>query len=423
MAAWIIGNLDFEASLGGRPLSHAARRRIAGLAALLRVFACAPGDRVWTPGPVDPARVPPVPGLPDPPLVDEPLDRLAPASRVLAWGETGAVARLRRAGDRPPVAREPREGPPQRAVWALPSPRPEVAARVNHRAFALSVAAGLDAALPGARFVSTAADLVGHLAAGGANASPDGAWVLKAPWSAAGRDRVIARDQALEGTDLRRRVDAMLRRHGSLLFEPWMPRLADFGASGWVDGERVRLVGVHRQHLSDRGGFAGIDVVVGARLGAVAGTASARRLLALSESERTALVSALEDTGAALLRGGYTGPFGVDAWRYRDAAGGTAFHKLGEINARLTFGWVARATVDRVAAALGWDEGPPRRVSLRVGRPPPDRPATACENDVRATASGWIPLLLAGADDETTAWLAWSTGAYEGTTARAAGRA
>ena len=77
---------------------------------------------------------------------------------------------------------------------------------------------------------------------------------------------------------------------------------------------------------------------------------------------------ALDAAAGALRRAGYSGAFGLDAWRYRPPDGGTAFNPLGEINARLTFGFVARSLADRLREPLGI--APERPLRLRLGRPP-----------------------------------------------------
>ena len=61
----------------------------------------------------------------------------------------------------------------------------------------------------------------------------------------------------------------------------------------------------------------------------------------LSEAERRALVNEAERVGSALCASGYFGPFGVDAFRFRDADGRDAFLPRCEINARYTMGWAA----------------------------------------------------------------------------------
>ena len=87
------------------------------------------------------------------------------------------------------------------------------------------------------------------------------------------------------------------------------------------------------------------------------------------------------------------GIYGIDAYRYRDDAGAVAFQPLCELNARMSFGHVARALVDRIAPHAGWDASD--TVRLQFGR-----------GAVPASPLN-VPLLTpdpAGGDD-TCAWL------------------
>ena len=91
----------------------------------------------------------------------------------------------------------------------------------------------------------------------------------------------------------------------------------------------------------------------------------------LDAGERMELEGVLDGVAGGLGRAGYLGPFGIDAWRYRRPGGSETFQPLGEINGRLTFGWVARALVDRVRGPLAI--APDHRVRLMFGRRQDDR--------------------------------------------------
>lgn len=156
-------------------------------------------------------------------------------------------------------------------------------------------------------------------------------WVVKAPLSASGRERFIARDgEGLANPKARRTVERLFDRHGPLLFEPWLNRGADFGVSALLTYDELRIVGIHGQRVDRKGQFAGIDLQPD-----------------LTEVDRNRLVETTEAVAAALRRAGYVGPFGIDAWRYRQADGSVALNPLGEINARMTFGLVAWASHER----------------------------------------------------------------------------
>lgn len=329
----ILANLLCEEELGRnrrRTPSRETLKIVSGLATLLRVFA-REGDRLWTPAPVEPERVIPVPGLPIPLLESGPLK---PADEVLAWCETPQAAALRK------VSREPIDGPLHESLWHLPTASPDVVATVHHRAFHLRVAEELGCALPGARMIESMADL---------DQVSCSAWVVKAPFSASGRSRHIERNgPALSDPKARRTVERLIENHGPLLFEPWMERTADFGCSALLTPE-LRIVGFHRQTVDIKGQFAGIELP--------------------AEVPET-MMRVVEGVAAALRKAGYVGPFGIDAWQYR-TSDGIAFNPLGEINARMTFGLVAwalaeRLRIERMRLRFG-PEAPPGAISLLAG--------------------------------------------------------
>ncbi len=289
-----------------RPPSQETLRTVSRMAGLLSVFA-REGDRLWTPAPES-----------------GPLRDLEPADEVLAWCETPEVAALRTA---PRPASVPWDAPLWKLVWHLPVAPPSVVAAVHHRAFHLQVAEELGCALPGARMVESLADLDRTLAARDAPS----AWVVKAPLSVSGRARYIERNgPLLADPKSRRTVERLFEHHGPLLFEPWMDRISDFGCAALLTGTELKVVSVHGQRVDGRGQFAGIDLDA-----------------EISPSDRARLEEVVDGTGRALRRAGYVGPFGIDAWHYRRPDGSVAFQALGEINARMTFGLVARAQAER----------------------------------------------------------------------------
>jgi hypothetical protein len=59
----------------------------------------------------------------------------------------------------------------------------------------------------------------------------------------------------------------------------------------------------------------------------------------LSQDEADSLETTTRQSGEALFAAGYFGPFGLDAFRYRDAKGETLWNPRSEINARYSMGW------------------------------------------------------------------------------------
>ena len=244
------------------------------------------------------------------------LAALAPAGEPVEIYAPAAVdpARIRFA--------EPamRTGTPPRwdLSWADPA-----AKAVNDRRFALAVADDLGCALPGARAV-TAIDELDAIR---------GPWVAKAVWTAAGRDR--AHGDGPPTGELRARVANLIARAGAVIVEPWLDRVLDFGVCGHTGGV------IHSPHVlrSDaRGGFGGIALAEPA----------------LEPAERAEVVRVAQGAAAALARAGYTGPFGIDGFVYSDGAR-RVLRPLCEINARHTFGHVARALGEPV---LGFGDPP-----------------------------------------------------------------
>jgi hypothetical protein len=304
----LVANLDAEEHLSEtgskrRTLPASVCRTIAPLAALMRVFARSDDDLLWlapeVAGELSPKSLAPRSGLPRPRVVTGPLDRLGHSGPVLAWADTGPVGR-----------------------------------RVLSRRFAAELAeTGAIPGLPGARLVAS----VGEIDAAVAGKPPPGAigWVVKALYGASGRHRLVHRGWTAPDASIHPHLKSLLRRSGELLFEPWMDRVDDFGSVGIVSGdggEGVEVLGLHRLEVDARGAFRGIDLDGGTEL---------------SGDEAEQLEDATRAAGRALARAGHRGPFGVDAWRYRGADGSVLFHPAGEINARMTFGYLVRAWEER----------------------------------------------------------------------------
>lgn len=365
-ARLVVGNLDVEVELtraAGAEIPaprRAVTEMISVAASTLSVFA-GPGDRLWTPAPIDPVRVPAAAdGVV---LVSGPLAAQAPVDALLAWGEAPSVAALRPSDGA--AARVDDDAPWPELLWQL-HPTVDAALAGNHRGFAHRLAGELGLALPGARMIDSAAALAAHLEAGGAREG-DGAWVVKAAYSAAGRERVRERGVA-PAPDRATRIARLLAR-GPLLFEPWVDRVADVGVAGLVVGETLRQWPPHRLATDASGVFRGIDLVDGEDDG-------------LRPGEREAVTGAARAAGRALADAGYRGPFGIDAFVYRSPDGERRLAALGEINARLTFGHVARAHAE--AAGLA-------RARFALGRGPAPDGATV--------------LARPAAPDQVGAWL------------------
>jgi hypothetical protein len=215
-----------------------------------------------------------------------------------AWCPTpGALAAIAAAGARVPAA-----------------PPFEVIRRVNHRRFC----ADLGQTLEGARYVTSRAELDAALAQ-----RPAGPWVLKRPFGFAGRGRLLF-TPGPPSSAAERWIEASLAAGEGLQVEPWVERAGDFALHGHLSAAGAVTLGEPTSQRCDaRGAW-----VASARAGEGE----------LSSAERAALTSAAEEAAAALAGAGYFGPFGVDAFRFREAHA-LRFDPRCEINARYSMGW------------------------------------------------------------------------------------
>jgi hypothetical protein len=309
----VVGNLDCEARWRGAVLPRRVLDRISAAATLVR-FLFDERVSVWTPTKVAPSRIPDFPDAPAPVLHTGPLPRAASAG----WGafrESGRRGAATTPGDR----------------YGISIPTPISIARiVNDRRFAASLATQLGIAPAGAIVIESVAGLRRHLANDPASASPTDQWICKAPLSAAGRDRVIGQGRGIEG-ELERALTRLLQRFSALSFEPWFSRTCDLGVCAIVRPDEVVQRPAHTLITTPRGGFCGISL----------------HPPPLSPAQRDLLIRTVTAAGDALRDAGYLGPFNIDAFIHRDRGGQLQLRALCEINARLSFGWIAAALADR----------------------------------------------------------------------------
>ncbi len=298
MSTLWIANLDAERQWAGLPPpSPAAAARAVELGGLVAALA-APGDTIWTEGPIPAERRPH--GLD--------AERLGwchgPAprgdwARAVPWAVTTLAVGL--AG---PLARD----------W----PSVEAARRANDKTWAHRLSVELGDALPGA------AEIDGLEACDRAIVGlPTERWVLKAAFGAAGRERLLGRGPLV--APLRARAARLLER-GPAVLEPWVARSLDLAVLAELGPGGLVLHGRHAQRIDGSGVFRG------------AGALSPRDADALDPLDDR--VRALAHALAGL---GYHGPFGVDAFLWRDESGVTRLRALSDVNARLGFGFLARA--------------------------------------------------------------------------------
>lgn len=238
-------------------------------------------------------------------------------ARGFAWSPTPrALSLLERAGAEP--------------VLATPL---DVLRQVNARPFASAIREPL---AEGSFAKWIAGDLdsaLAHLA----RPTPDG-WLVRRHFGAAGRGRRrIASGRPDEAE--RAWLVAGLRQ-GPLVIEPWVRVTREYTRSGWVHtGGRVEVFAPCFQSTTDQGAW----------LGTEAGAPDELR----DEDDRR-LGDAAQEAGQALAAAGYTGPFGIDAFRHRvpgRPGGRDVLNPMSEINARFTMDWTTGFGSGRESAA------------------------------------------------------------------------
>jgi hypothetical protein len=191
-----------------------------------------------------------------------------------------------------------------------PTPAWEVLRAVNHRAFN----AALGQTLPGAAYARTLEEVQRALGVG--------RWVCKRPFGYRGNGKRVL-SQTLSSDD-GRWLQASLRGGEGLQVEPWVERTEDFGLHGHLSREGALTEGEPTVQRVDEAG---------------AWVASERSRGSLTTAESLSFLAELRRTAAALRARGYWGPFGIDAFLWRDREGARRWNPRCEVNARYSMGW------------------------------------------------------------------------------------
>lgn len=156
------------------------------------------------------------------------------------------------------------------------------------------------------------------------------AWLLRAAFSSAGRRRLVAEHWGPEARTFARRQ----LLGGALVVAPMVDIEEEFAVHGLVLGDgRVEI---------------GRPVVQRVEGGAWRGCAP----LPAESPQRRPLVDVARAVGEELRSLGFTGPFGVDAFQWRDGDGRPRLHAPSEVNARLTMGFPRSGLLPLMRGAL-----------------------------------------------------------------------
>jgi hypothetical protein len=153
------------------------------------------------------------------------------------------------------------------------------------------------------------------------------AWRIKPAFGMAGRGQRIVRPTT-QSAALLAWLRAVIGAHGGVQIEPQVTILVEYAIHGRLPAEGGPPIfgPIVLQRCDARGAWVATEPIVQADLpGAV--------VTALPEEARRVAV--------ALHTAGYFGPFGIDAFTYRDGAGRPMLQPRSEINARYSMGFAA----------------------------------------------------------------------------------
>ncbi len=313
MARLFVGNFDFEHELAdprGWRASADVRRMLAERACSWLALAD-DGDLIWTPEPIDDlfwdemAQA----GLPRVHGVTDWAEVLRARCELVPWGRTERLEKLDHSG----------------------TIRNFDAVRIgNSRSWSFDLELEFGVALPGAARIERVEDMtavVGFAASTLALQVADQAWVIKANFGMAGRERLLGRGGELSAAQrnwLQRRIAA----DGAAYFEPWLSLIAEVGIQWDIPqvglGPPV-LVGIAPLLTDSQGGYRG-------------------SLISLETTIPATWQSAVELTrrvAERLQSMGYFGPLGIDSSIANDGQGRAVVRPLQDINARFTMGRLA----------------------------------------------------------------------------------
>lgn len=218
----------------------------------------------------------------------------------------------------------PRARAELRAAGAVPEPAPD--ARVLRAANERGLVARMGQSLEGAAFlcdpVAVREHLHEHLHEHRNRVPGVERWLLKRNLGVAGRGQRAVSAGAWDAADERWLASALA--FGGVQVEPLLDLQVEYVLHGWIPRRGAARLGQPLVQETSRGAWRRTRSALTGEL--TPGDAERMRV----EGERVA---------QALAALGYFGPFGMDAYRYRDRSGGPRLNPLSEINARYTMGW------------------------------------------------------------------------------------
>lgn len=313
MPRLFVGNFSFEHELaspsGWRP--SAALQRISTERAVAWIALADDGDAIWTPEPIPDSfwESLAIQGLSRVRGVVELDTAITSTHAIVPWGWSSSTRALA----------HHRELPSDAAVR-----------QGNSREWSFGLEQELRVALPGAARLECLADfaaIVERSAAAFGLPVAEQAWVIKANFGMAARERLLGRGSQLDEAQ-QRWLSRHLAADGAVYFEPWLHRLSEVGIQ-WtlppLGQGPPTLEGIAPLCCDAQGGYRGSEFSLDAAI----------------SGEWQRAVEVCEQVAARLQSLGYFGPLGIDAATYQDAAGAVHVRPLQDINARHTMGRLA----------------------------------------------------------------------------------
>lgn len=160
-----------------------------------------------------------------------------------------------------------------------------------------------------------------------------GRCMVKSPWSSSGRGVFPVDASTLEAS--LSRIEGLMKRQGSVMLEPLLPKLQDFAMLFNYNGGESRFEGYsmffNSTDTNYGGNYIGSDDMILARLEEW-----------VSRREVETVREKVEEILPCVLGGGYEGPLGIDMMVCGDEAETPWIAPCVEINLRYTMGFVAR---------------------------------------------------------------------------------
>ncbi|MDE6485198.1 MAG: hypothetical protein K2L14_07380 [Duncaniella sp.] len=175
---------------------------------------------------------------------------------------------------------------------------------------------------------------------------------VKSPWSGSGRG--VFHSAGLAAAPLRRRIEGIIHRQGSVIVEKPLDKVTDMAALFYAGADGVKFHGLSLFEAEARGMYAG-NIVAGQQ------QIFDRICSLIPESLLTGTIGKIRDGLDRILRRRYIGLLGVDMMIHRAAGGSLQLMPCIEINLRRTMGFAAMD----IAARL--DIKQPRRLTWHRG--------------------------------------------------------